>query len=217
MSTTASPTVSSMTATAYEALKEQLVLLDIAPGQPINEQELSSRLGVGRTPFREALKRLETDHLVVTFPRRGTFASSVDITALAEISEIRAALEPVAARAAARRADERDHVALATLRDRLSALPAETSARDHMDTDLQVHRALYSAAHNAHLETALLRYGNLATRIWSVAAPRLHDVGAHIVEHVELLDAVLDGDGDRAAELMSAHMAGFEKSIRTVL
>jgi len=207
----------SLTEAAYEALKERLVLLDIAPGDPLSEQALSAELAVGRTPLREALKRLEADHLVVTYPRRGTFATAVDITALSEISEIRRALEPLAAGLGATRADAEDRRNLQKLRDGLSGLPADTSARDHMQWDLQVHRAIYRATHNAHLETALIRYGNLATRIWSVAAPRLPDVGSHIVEHIELLDAVADGGRERAEQLMRDHMDAFEARIRTVL
>lgn len=207
----------SLTEAAYEALKERLVLLDIAPGEPLSEQALSLELAVGRTPLREALKRLESDHLVVTYPRRGTFATRVDITALSEISEIRRVLEPLAAGLGATRAVAEDRRQLEKLRDGLAALPADTSARDHMEWDLQVHRAIYRATHNDHLETALVRYGNLATRIWSVAAPRLDDVGSHIVEHIELLEAVRSGDSEHAERLMLEHMQAFEVRIRTVL
>ncbi len=207
----------SLTDTAYEALRSRLVLLDIPPGAPINEQGLSRELGIGRTPLREALKRLESDHLVITYARRGTFASSVDITALSEISEIRQSLEPMCARLASRRLDDIDREAMLQLRSGLRALPADTSARDHMEWDLQVHRALYRAGHNEHLRTALTRYGNLATRIWSVAAPRLPDIGAHVIDLDDLIDAVSAGDETHAEHLMLGHMRDFERRIRTVL
>ncbi|GAB3492093.1 GntR family transcriptional regulator [Flexivirga lutea] len=207
----------SLTEAAYQALKERLVLLDIEPGDPLSEHALAAELAVGRTPLREALKRLESDHLVVTYPRRGTFATPVDITALSEISEIRRALEPLAAGLGAVRADAENRRELEELRDGLRSLPSATSPRDHMEWDLQVHRAIYRATHNGHLETALVRYGNLATRIWSVAAPRLADVGSHILEHIELLDAVLQGGSEHAERLMLEHMEAFEVRIRTVL
>lgn len=207
----------SLTEAAYRALKERLVLLDIEPGDPLSEHALAAELAVGRTPLREALKRLESDHLVVTYPRRGTFATPVDITALSEISEIRRVLEPLAAGLGAVRADAVNRRELEELRDGLRSLSSETSPRDHMEWDLQVHRAIYRATHNAHLETALVRYGNLATRIWSVAAPRLADVGSHILEHIELLDAVLQGGSEHAERLMLEHMEAFEVRIRTVL
>src|SRR3954451_16692542 len=89
---------------AYVAIRDRLIMLDIRPGDPIDDDELAKALGVGRTPVREALKRLEGDRLVVSYPRRGAFATGMDISDLAPISEIRAQLEPLAARRAAERA-----------------------------------------------------------------------------------------------------------------
>ena len=89
---------------AYRQLRDRLIMLEIRPGDPINDGALAAELGVGRTPVREALKRLESDHLVVSYPRRGTFATIVDITELADVSEIRELLEPHAARRAAKTA-----------------------------------------------------------------------------------------------------------------
>ena len=74
---------------AYRFIRDRLVMLDIRPGSPINEEELGTALGMGRTPIREALKRLESERLVVAYPRRGTFATDVNISDLAHISEVR--------------------------------------------------------------------------------------------------------------------------------
>src|SRR5690625_3854325 len=90
-----------ISARAYRILRDRLIMLDIQPGEPIMQKQLAEEMGVGRTPLREALKRLESDHLVVTYPRRGTFASQADVTELAHVSEVRQALEPLAARRAA--------------------------------------------------------------------------------------------------------------------
>src|SRR5688572_5909610 len=74
---------------AYRDIRDRLVMLDIRPGAPINDDLLARSLGAGRTPVLEALKRLEYERLVVAFPRRGTFATEVNITDLAHISEVR--------------------------------------------------------------------------------------------------------------------------------
>ena len=63
---------------AYQLIRERLVMLDIRPSEPINDEGLARQLGFGRTPVREALKRLERDRLVIAYPRRGTFATTVD-------------------------------------------------------------------------------------------------------------------------------------------
>src|SRR5919206_4436880 len=107
---------------AYVAIRDRLIMLDIRPNEPIDDDQLASALGVGRTPVREALKRLEGDRLVVSYPRRGTFATGMDLADLAHISEIRVQLEPLAARRAAERAPRPTRTELDDLASRVEAL-----------------------------------------------------------------------------------------------
>lgn len=207
----------SLAQTAYLGLRERLVLLDIAPGAPLNEQALAAEMGVGRTPLREAIKRLEAEHFVVTYPRRGTFATRVDSTALSEISEVRRALEPVAARRAARLVDASSRPSLTAIREEIQAPSASTSPREHMMLDMRTHLAIYHAARNEHLESSLTHYLFLAMRIWCLALPRMGKVSGHIIEHTEILDAVMAGDENAAADLMLAHLDSFEEALRRVL
>ena len=99
---------------AYVALRDRLISLVIPPGAPIDEDALTRELRVGRTPVREAVRRLAViEGLVVVYPRRGTFASSIDITSLSDITDVRCRLEPhAAARAAALCRDEADRAEL---------------------------------------------------------------------------------------------------------
>lgn len=230
MTTSAEAAPDSLAKQAYLALRDRLVLLDIAPGEPLQEARLAEDLGVGRTPLREALKHLELDHLVVTYPRRGTFATNVDITALAAITQVRAALEPVAVRAASANQDPSARAALEEAARSLATLEAAADSsgsgtdrakapdpRRALQVDVDVHRAIYRACGNLYLAETLLRLDNLSTRIWCVAMHRLPGLTSHVTELRKLLGAILDGDGDRAAELISRHVAEFESSIRTVL
>lgn len=203
---------------AYQLLKDRLIMLEIRPGEPINDGQLAADLGVGRTPVREALKRLETDHLVVSYPRRGTFATVVDITELAAISEIRELLEPLAARRAAENASPQLRAEIREKAEEISQL--DEGADDQtglMRLDLSVHKLIYRACGNAHLEDVLIRYDNLATRIWCLVLDRVPSVVGHITEHTKLLEAIADGDGDTAAKLAFEHVTGFEETIRSVL
>jgi len=203
---------------AYETIKDRLVMLDIRPGEPLNDGLLAAELGMGRTPVREAIKRLETDHLLVSYPRRGTFATSVDITELAAIWDIRSVLEPVAARRAAENATPAARREMTELIQRLHALDESGEAqRELMSLDMSVHRLIYRAAGNPHLEDVLIRYDNLSTRIWCLVIERLPGLSGHIVEHAALLQAIVDGDADRAAGLALAHVTDFETEIRKVL
>jgi DNA-binding GntR family transcriptional regulator len=221
---------------AYVEIRDRLIMLEIRPGAPINDDRLASALSVGRTPVREALKRLEAERLVVAYPRRGTFATEVNITDLGHIFEVRQHLEPVAASGAAQRATPRDRRGLEALAAQLarptrvarSAGPARPvrpvrpmapgpAAGELMRTDMRVHRAIYTATHNPFLEDTLIRYDNLATRIWCLFADRLPGLAGHVDEHAHLLRAVIDGDGDKAAALAGEHVAHFEQAIRAVI
>lgn len=200
---------------AYRDIRDRLVLLEIPPGSPVNEDLLAQSVGFGRTPVREALKRLQYESLIVTYPRRGTFATEVNITDLAHISEVRLQLEPMAAARAAERATSADRKTLSGLLRQLESEDAGSRGTDAlMRLDLRVHRAIYAATCNAYLEDTLVRYDNLATRIWCMFVHRLPGVAGHVGEHGPLLRAMIDNDPDKASELARGHVVGFERAIR---
>lgn len=201
----------------YRVLLDRLIMLDIQPGEPIMEKQLSEEMGVGRTPLREALKRLEADHLVVTYPRRGTFASQVDITELAHVSEIRQALEPLAARRAAEvRGGEMHDQLIEALQD-LRTLNPNQSQRDLLAYDLSVHRLIYSVTNNDHLSETLIRLDNIATRIWASLSDRLSSLHEHIVEHTHLIEHIVAGDADAAEQTAAEHVKNFYAMVRDAL
>lgn len=208
----------SLSERAYAAIQDKLIMLEIPPMAPIDEAGLVEELQVGRTPVREALKRLEVDRLVVSYSRRGTFATAVDITDLAAISEIRVALEPLAARRAAEGSSGAGRAELADLADATDALDVPALTRDElMRWDLRVHRAIYRASGNPHLEDTLVRYDNLATRIFCLFLDRMPDFVSHVGEHAGLLRTIAEGDADGAARRARQHVQGFEKAIRAVI
>lgn len=202
---------------AYEIVRERLVMLDIRPGEPINDDRLAAELGFGRTPVREALKRLERDRLVVAYPRRGTFAAAVDMTDLADISEIRKLLEPMAAARAARVATPDTRARLTALAQAIARIEDADDSREVLRHDVRVHREIYRASGNPHLEQILVSLDAHATRIWCLFLDRLPGVAGHVREHIELLEAIVDGDEAAAGALTLAHVSSFEEAIRALL
>jgi DNA-binding GntR family transcriptional regulator len=196
---------------AYLAIRGLIVSLELPPEAVIDERALMQRLGLGRTPVREALRRLAHEQLVEVFPRRGMFVSGVDVRDLARISEVREALEPEAARLAAERATEAE-------RDELTDLLNEIgTGSDLMGLDERIHRAVYRAAHNDLMEKTLSEYYVLALRIWMISLDRAHELEEAVEAHRELLLAIVLGNGDRAAGLMRAHVENFEQAMHRVL
>jgi DNA-binding GntR family transcriptional regulator len=206
---------SSLADQAYIAIRDLIVTLELPPGAPVREPELVVQLGIGRTPIREALRRLAQERLVEVFPRRGMFVTTVDVRDLVRLCEVRAVLEPEAALLAAERATQAD---LDELHDLLAVLELRRRRDDRwlIELDQRIHRAIYRASHNQFLAETLEQYYTHALRIWMLALART-DLGAAVHEHAELVDAILRGRGDHAAELMRAHVEMFEESMRDVL
>ena len=200
---------------AYVAIRRLIVTLELEPGAVINERELVERLGIGRTPVREALRRLAQEGLVEVYPRRGMFVTDVDVRRLAQLSEVRAVLEPETARLAAERLTEAGRAELEELLRELDADAFDDPAL--MALDERIHRAVYRWARNDLLEATLEQYYVLALRIWTIALDRQHELHDAVQEHRALLEAIRDGDGERAAATVRAHVEDFEQAMRRVL
>ena len=199
---------------AYVELRDQIVTLAIPPGAPLHEESLGRAFGLGRTPIREAIKRLALENLVCVYPRRGTFATEINITDLAHISDVRVQLEGHAAYRAAQRLTPAQREELGELVGRLDG-DGEAEALMRLDAD--VHRFVYRCAGNPYLRETLERYLNLSLRIWYLVLGRLPHLPERVHEHAELLQAVRDGNADGARSIAAAHVARFEEEIRGVL
>jgi len=175
------------------------------------------QLGLGRTPVREALRALARERLIEVYPRRGMFVSGVDVRDLAGLSEVRLTLESHAARFAAERATEADRARIELLLGELEQVGDEPNERALIDLDRRIHRQIYQCAHNTFLAATLNEYYVLSLRIWFLALDRLALLEDAVTEHLELLQAIRDGDADAAEKAMRRHVRGFEDAIRRVL
>jgi DNA-binding GntR family transcriptional regulator len=202
---------------AYEELRDRIVSLEIPPGAPIDEVMLGEELEMGRTPVREAIKRLALENLVTVFPRRGTFASEINITDLADVADVRAQLEGHAAFRAAQRITDAQREELDELLDELKHSRGSDDVETLMALDARIHRFIYRCTGNPYLEQTLDRYFNLSLRIWHLVLDRLPHLFARVHEHEELLRAIDAGDAKRARRIVSEHVNTFEREIRGVL
>ncbi len=201
---------------AYYRIRELIVSLELPPGSPVDERALMARLEIGRTPVREALRRLARENLVEVHARRGMFVSSVEVGDLAALSEVRATLESFAAGLAAERRTVDDLHATEQL---LAELDASEGAGERalIGLDQRLHRHVSRCAHNRLLEESLDAYYVLALRIWFMALDRVAHLDDAVHEHRALLEAIRDGDAGAAADAMRRHIVNFEQAIRAVL
>ena len=192
---------------AYDDIRAAILTGVLRPGERIKERDVAAQMGISTTPVKEALRRLEQDGLVVSQPRRGAVVGPLVVTPTAEILEIRAHLEALAARLAAEKmtADrKRDLV------DELVGLDAID--REHGDPEVVAdaatafHRSIRDGAGNAFLDRFLdtLAPFDRTVRMWSTLSR--DEWGRDAEEHRAIVEAIMDGDGATAERVMYEHI-----------
>jgi DNA-binding GntR family transcriptional regulator len=198
---------------AYATMRDLIVTLRLPPGTALREDELMRDLTLGRTPLREAVKRLALEGLVEVRPRSGTYVTDIEATDIVHIAEVRAELEPAAARLAARRMDDRLRAVAAQLDAELEAIEGTFGIDAYMRLDERVHHFVWNAAGNPYLVDALERLWALSLRIWHLVLERVAALPAAVHEQRALLDALVTGDAALAEARMLVHVQAFETEI----
>jgi DNA-binding GntR family transcriptional regulator len=201
---------------AYELIWEKITTLELAPGAPINDQQLAEELDTGLVPVREALRLLAHENLVNITPRHGLYVADVNAPDLEQISEMRLSLEALSARLAAQRATADDLVVLEALRQEQATVPAEDSAR-LFDLDHKFHQGVARAAHNRYLAQTLDRLFGLSRRLWYLVLPRIGYLPAAVEMHLQLVEAIKAGDPNEAERIMHDHVKEFYDKVRDTL
>ena len=189
-----------------------IVRLDLAPGAVIREDELQDRLGLGRTPIREALQRLVRDQFVTVIPRRGMYVSSIDVGELATLYETRAIIEPYAARLACIRGNASHWTEMRGVLDAAHRPGQPGTAL--IELDRECHEIVWRAADNRFLTDTLDMLYAQSDRLWHMYLADVDDMAHAVDEHVGILHALEAGDSDAAARLTEAHIRSFDQQIR---
>ena len=208
----------SKTAGTYRVIKDMIVSLELPPAALIDERGLAERLGVGLTPVRLALRRLQWESLVVILPRRGTLVADLNDSDLQRIYEMRAVLEPLAAAQAAKLATAEQKVVLVDLisRTRVALAADRPDSSVLLALDRELHRLLWSMASNPMLEQTLEWIFSHVLRRWNAAIGRVGDLPVAIADHLPIAAAVLAGDAGMAQRQMTAHVDRFQRAMERI-
>ena len=198
---------------AYVELRDRIVTLRLAPGSALREDELMQDMDIGRTPLREAVKRLSLEGLVSVQPRRGTFVSSVDAADIVNITEVRAELEGYAAELAALRMNGEARRAAEALVDEIEEVTQPHEQEWLMRFDERIHHFIWEASGNPYLVETLERYFTHSLRIWYLVLDRVPGLGHAVHDQMHLLEALLERDGARARTIMREHVLAFQREI----
>jgi DNA-binding GntR family transcriptional regulator len=198
---------------AYLELRDRIVTLRLAPGTVLREDELMREMTIGRTPLREAVKRLALENLLSVQPRRGTFVSAVESADIVNITEVRAELEGYAAELAAQRIDGEAREAAEALLHEVEKLSRPDDPDWLMRFDERIHRFTWDASGNPYLAETLERYFTHSLRIWYLVLDRLPGLGHAVHDQAHLLEALLEGQAARARSIMREHVYDFQREI----
>ena len=201
---------------AYALIKEKIISTRMKPGAMIDEAALVAELGLGRTPIREACKRLEVERLVVVLPRRGMYVAEVTLAELRELEEVRLELESLSARLAVMR------MAPAQI-DEIHALLEEFIVCESrpgdgqgglLEIDQRLHSLIWRASQNALLEAECRRMHEHSLRMWYLLVDRLQAAELHEGFFEEIAAAARTHDEQRADQAMRHHILQFGDAIR---
>ena len=189
----------------FNTLRQAIITGEFAPGERLMEIALANRLGVSRTPVREAIRKLELEGLVVMIPRKGAEVARITEKDLRDVLEVRCSLEELAAELAAEKLDQ-------ALVEFESAIESGDNAAI-ADSDMEFHDIIFDATGNPRLIQII---GNLREQFYRYRLEYVKDTDYHIVllnEHKELVNAIRAGKKEEARKIMKKHITNQEMTV----
>ena len=190
---------------AYEQIRESILFGRISPGDHINENKLSSELGISRAPIREACRQLQNEGLVEISKNKGVFVVDLSAEEAVELYEIRIALEVLAVEKAAEKVDEKDLVLLTRCVDDLKSAVKLNDPTAHQEAAVNFHQTIAGISGSLHLKKMI---NSVSNRI-SLFRWKLTDFMGSVLsfkDEENILIALKAGDGKRASEIMKSHI-----------
>jgi DNA-binding GntR family transcriptional regulator len=206
-----------LTDRAYTEIEELIVTLQLAPGSVLSEQTLAERLGIGRTPIREALQRLARERLVTILPRRGVVVSAIDVAAQLRLLEVRRELERLVARGAARRASEEERERFAELARQFEKAGRTGDDKTFMRIDREFNELCLAAVKNEFAAGAMGLMNSLSRRFWFHHYKQAADMPETAKLHADIARAIADADEAEAAAALDRLLDNIQAFTRATL
>ncbi len=189
----------SLTDRAYREIEELIVTLQLAPGAVLTEAVLAERLGIGRTPVREALQRLGREGLVVILPRRGILVSEINVGDQLRLLEVRRELERLMARSAADRASDAERAEFTEIAEGMRAAAETDDGIAFMRLDRALNLLVAEAARNSYASRAMGLMHGLSRRFWFQHYQEVADLPHCAQLHADLAMSIATRDRGGAA------------------
>lgn len=190
----------------FQTIRKAILNGELEPGERLMETQLGEKLGVSRTPIREAIRKLELEGLVVMVPRKGAQVAQFTIKDIEDVLQVRASLEALAAKLACRHMDERSFLKLQLIITEYEYAAKEDDIEVMIQKDIEFHDTIALASQNDKL---IQLYNNMREQVQRYRIAYLKNTeqsNAVIAEHNEILKALKGGEEEIAADLATKHI-----------
>lgn len=197
----------------FNTLRQAILRGELEPGERLMEIALAQKLGVSRTPIREAIRKLELEGLVVMVPRKGAEVADITEKDLRDVLEVRTALEALSIELAIKNMTEEDFEALRMANEDFRALSDGNELIKLAEADVAFHEIIYIATNNNRLIQII---NNLREQMYRYRLEYIKDASARprlIEEHQEIIDAMLAKDVERAKKAITRHVENQEENV----
>ena len=197
----------------FNTLRRAIITGEFAPGERLMEISLANRLGVSRTPVREAIRKLELEGLVIMIPRKGAQVAKITEKSLRDVIEIRCVLEEFAASLACERITEEGKEKLKEAHRQFVEAAQTNDIIDIVEKDEQFHDAIFQATCNDRLITII---NNLREQFYRYRMEYVKDIEQHsvlVTEHEQLLHAIFNQDSETAKQIMRTHLKNQQEGV----
>ena len=191
----------------FNTLREAILKGDLKPGERLMELQLASKLGVSRTPIREAIRMLEQEGLAVTTPRKGAEVAKMTLKDMEDVLEIRDALDELAVRIACQKISDEQLKQLEDMKELFEKSTQTGNVKKIAEADVTFHDVIYEATGNPKLVTLL---NNLREQVYRYRVEYIKDPKNYptlIAEHEAILESLKNRDVKNAVEAMHVHVA----------
>jgi DNA-binding GntR family transcriptional regulator len=194
----------------FESLREAIISGVLKPGERLMEIQLAEEMGVSRTPIREAIRKLELEGFVVMIPRKGAYVAGISLKDIADVFEIRAALEALAASLAAERITEEELEQMERLLVRKAELTEANDLDSIVEVDTDFHAILFKASRNEKLGQILNNLREQIQRFRAVSLAMPGRMKEALEEHRKIVEALSERNVALVASLAAEHIENAE-------
>ena len=197
----------------YKKLRRAILLEELKAGERLREIHLADKLGVSRTPIREAIRKLELEGLVIMIPRRGTIVAEITEKSVKEVLEVRRVLDMLSAELACERIGDAGKEALKKACQEFEEATKSGDLREIAQKDVALHSIIVEATGNGVLRQML---GNLSEQMYRYRVKYLKDDSRYQIllkEHQGIYESIIAGDKETASRLAKEHIDNQEAAI----